>query len=399
VKLATLGLAAAAMMAPVAAQADIWSLGWTSLAKGDVGSVRLTTANTLDSHGGYNVLNATGNFDNKAITGLTSPATAGSVFLSSDGKFSLDDVLFNSGQHVSGNGLGLALSNGGEVVLKGFGSGPQPIASTNGPFSQEVVFPTASRDSNGQYADLTTLKLIDLTSALNNSLHVTVDGSKISATFQPQGISLSDLASALGYTNFNWKQTITQRDSPYSGFAEQIPHLDPIEGGYSWDPPDHAFPYYYDQNNTSATGSNLRDATVGGNILRFYDQPANPCYGPDFIITYGCGDHVTDGYTYFTTDLVGVRANGSFESLAEFKWKSNFDALFRDGTVGVGPGGVVYNTTNLDEYIISSTGGSQLLSQQSLIDDSVPEPSTWALMILGFASVGALLRRRRLMVA
>ena len=75
--------------------------------------------------------------------------------------------------------------------------------------------------------------------------------------------------------------------------------------------------------------------------------------------------------------------------LFTFKWMSTFN-----GTAG--------GTAQLKDYQPidpgSGTGGVTLLSVDYPLSDvqsGVPEPSTWALMLLGFAGLGFLAHRRR----
>jgi hypothetical protein len=56
-------------------------------------------------------------------------------------------------------------------------------------------------------------------------------------------------------------------------------------------------------------------------------------------------------------------------------------------------GGSPYSVTT--RYTISAPGGGSALSTITLSSAAVPEPGTWALMIVGFGGAGALLRRRR----
>ncbi len=44
-------------------------------------------------------------------------------------------------------------------------------------------------------------------------------------------------------------------------------------------------------------------------------------------------------------------------------------------------------------------GGSSVYADNFAFDTAVPEPSTWAMLILGFASAGTMIRRRRMLTA
>jgi hypothetical protein len=87
----------------------------------------------------------------------------------------------------------------------------------------------------------------------------------------------------------------------------------------------------------------------------------------------------------FSTFLVGFRSDGTYGKLYEFDWETNFN-----GTSG----GIstLVNLSPIDEG--SGYGGVTLLGEQYLLEASVPEPSTWAMMILGFAGIGFMAYRR-----
>jgi hypothetical protein len=51
-----------------------------------------------------------------------------------------------------------------------------------------------------------------------------------------------------------------------------------------------------------------------------------------------------------------------------------------------------------EEYIITPAGGG-LLGNSSIIIDVVPEPSTWAMMLIGFVGLGFAFRRRKMSFA
>jgi PEP-CTERM motif len=55
---------------------------------------------------------------------------------------------------------------------------------------------------------------------------------------------------------------------------------------------------------------------------------------------------------------------------------------------------ITANFSRVDEVIISGSG-SAFLHDNTQIDPAVPEPSTWAMMLLGFAGLGFLAYRRQ----
>lgn len=69
---------------------------------------------------------------------------------------------------------------------------------------------------------------------------------------------------------------------------------------------------------------------------------------------------------------------------------------YSEGTVLAGGG--VYSWTQ--KYTITATSGAeQRTASPTALAVAVPEPGTWALMILGFGGAGAMIRRRRLVAA
>ena len=52
-----------------------------------------------------------------------------------------------------------------------------------------------------------------------------------------------------------------------------------------------------------------------------------------------------------------------------------------------------------DAALAVVTGPAGAIERDNVIIAEVPEPATWAMMILGFGGVGAMMRRRRYAVA
>ena len=120
------------MLAAGAAQATSWNVAFTGTggANRDTAAFRLLTSNTQNGAGGYNIRGATGQIDGFAITGLIAPGTAGTYFVSTDGRWNLDNTLFGSAPFMSNNGWGFTLANGSEVNV--WAASPNSHAVANG---------------------------------------------------------------------------------------------------------------------------------------------------------------------------------------------------------------------------------------------------------------------------
>ena len=58
-----------------------------------------------------------------------------------------------------------------------------------------------------------------------------------------------------------------------------------------------------------------------------------------------------------------------------------------------------FGNDRVTEVILSSTGNSFEVDSFAVTKGAVPEPATWAMMIMGFGVAGALLRRRQYALA
>jgi hypothetical protein len=122
--------------------------------------------------------------------------------------------------------------------------------------------------------------------------------------------------------------------------------------------------------------------------------------------------------SYFSVDG-GATALGYFSTGENFgdgwqasHWKAPTAAPFCDGLLGVmnpyACNGRTGTVTGLDLALFDAIGwnvnvdvlaGPYAYTTSQMADAYVPEPSTWALMIMGFGATGALLRRRRMVPA
>lgn len=98
----------------------------------------------------------------------------------------------------------------------------------------------------------------------------------------------------------------------------------------------------------------------------------------------------------------------SFTAPTSTPSNTTFETLLQGTVTGVNSGGVFVNFDNavrtfassagpftfaLNDVSISSNSATQIVSGQ--IQAAVPEPGTWAMMLIGFGGMGLALRRRR----
>lgn len=227
------------------------------------------------------------------------------------------------------------------------------------------------------------------------SISLYTDGPSIDAVFTPSlFVTLDQAAAALGYSGFNWQQTVDYipdpnpyrlRENPFETL--EPPFLDPVPGGYFTGPENHSYPFYYDN---SIIGNYESD---DGYSLGFHDLPSDYCLSGGIGNTMPlCGfrNAAPGEAIYFTTYLVGVNLDGTAgDPLFSFKWKSDYN-----GTVG----GTVTLSNELPADPGSGYGGTTLLSTR-YYGSSVPEPSAWLLLLSGFTAAGAALRIQRRQIA
>jgi hypothetical protein len=144
-----------------------------------------------------------------------------------------------------------------------------------------------------------------------------------------------------------------------------------------------------------------------------YDYDVNTPLFPSWsgTITTDCNNCILGD-----SDIVSININISFDPINVFAIAGNeqndltatpsgiffnFDdgsfpisyetVLFAHDLFGIG----VYSALDSEQTSISSGGGPNGLGLVQLAAAAVPEPSTWAMMILGFAGIGAVTYRRR----
>lgn len=235
------------------------------------------------------------------------------------------------------------------------------------------------------------------------------------ASFTPNfNLSLQQAAQLMGFTKFNWQQTITYLPAPspfyqnplLPGVSEPVNLIappsfsDPIKGGY-FNYPDQnngAFPFYY-KNAPELTGNNIQFGGLTfnvpffglGNTIYFADAPSDDCL-------FGGSGKACGGSTVragqlseidFTTALVGVLGNGGFVPLATWKWSDNFNGDCASGIF------VCLSNTSFPLDPQSGTGGAWQRSDVTYYPSEVPAPGTLPLFASGIVGLGLLRWRRK----
>jgi len=68
---------------------------------------------------------------------------------------------------------------------------------------------------------------------------------------------------------------------------------------------------------------------------------------------------------------------------------------FAGGDASTGPNGSIFFTPGDDFTVIAFSGGQTIGTGTSAFEGGVPEPASWAMMLMGFCALGAALRSRR----
>jgi hypothetical protein len=99
-----------------------------------------------------------------------------------------------------------------------------------------------------------------------------------------------------------------------------------------------------------------------------------------------------DGLTFLGSVMGGVTFNFASGGVNGFQLRGI------DPGLGLDPNNPLSFVTGLTFAVVSGSTNISLLQTPVTVDTgSVPEPATWAMLILGFAAAGAMLRRRRLL--
>lgn len=159
-------------------------------------------------------------------------------------------------------------------------------------------------------------------------------------------------------------------------------------------------------NNTFPIGPWLQDTSTSrwvtptSNAATSYDPSANGTYTFSLNFVLSAADAAKASFNgRFAVDnfISGATLNGkaitTFGSGGFSSW-TKFAALRKDGGFNGGNNVLSFNVVNA-----AQNGGNPLGFRAEFLASSVPEPTTWAMMIGGFGIVGGAMRRRRTMVA
>jgi hypothetical protein len=245
--------------------------------------------------------------------------------------------------------------------------------------STSAIADTGTASLVGSFAPITLLDALQgaVTVSTGGPFSALGEPTVMTAKFTPNfGLSLAQAAQLGGFTGFNWVQTVVS-DPPLQardihGNLLGLSYPDPPPGGYLGHPGSSS-PFFYTQ-------ADLPHTT---NTLSFEDQPRDSCFSQILACN---GNRVPDKHSVFETELVGVLAgNIDGPDLFDFTWTSNYSGVL---------GGVAIKGNDLIDSG-GGTGGVTILSETYFPTAAVPEPTTWAMMLLGFAGIGFLAYRRK----
>lgn len=101
--------------------------------------------------------------------------------------------------------------------------------------------------------------------------------------------------------------------------------------------------------------------------------------------TYTITGDLTGTTTFFAGSASDVQASGAYGP----NWTSS---AWSKIAFNVGPGSYTFNITGPGQ---AGTPAGLALRLDTILAAPVPEPATWAMMLLGFGAIGASMRRRR----
>ena len=193
----------------------------------------------------------------------------------------------------------------------------------------------------------------------NGSLELTGDRTRFAAgNIYPgaSAISLADLSTVLGLT-FNWR---------IAGNS-----TNPYNPGY-----------------TPALRLHIFDAGAGARKELVWEGAYNNTYGATARDTW---------YTSSVLDKFYMSGKSENEGMTIAQWASSLNSGSFVAGISVGSGGdagLGYHAFADNVNFLTTSGNTTFNFETSKIAAAVPEPSTWAFMIFGFAAVGFAMRKR-----
>jgi hypothetical protein len=181
------------------------------------------------------------------------------------------------------------------------------------------------------------------------AIHWTPGSITMAATFSPKAMTLTEAAQLGGYDHFNWYQ-IAQEYPGSSLSGHPAPFVDPPMdlfglpiGGLGVQRAD-GLPFYWDETHCFECESKYylydpSNTSVDDKTLSFEDLPM------DIYIPL-LGDKMS-----FTTQLVGIRSDGTWDALSTFNWSSDYHCGLIDCTGGL------LGSRNLDPFPVGGIGG------------------------------------------
>lgn len=166
------------------------------------------------------------------------------------------------------------------------------------------------------------------------------------------------------------------------------------------------------------TTSNVRTAPIASELsVRAHTpgQAANATGGTG-IYTFNLGSAVSFDYSFFGTAITGATVGvtnlltgdtasfdaalfGSPNTSGAIQGSQQLGFGFLNGGFGGIFGDINFDANQNNTFQINLNGGGQTLTAFAQIGSgavaAVPEPATWAMMLLGFGAMGVSLRRRR----
>jgi hypothetical protein len=153
---------------------------------------------------------------------------------------------------------------------------------------------------------------------------------------------------------------------------------------------------WLDANETghAATGSgiNLVQSGLGGTLKVTYTGSNSS------VLAYGT-NLIT--FSFSNAWVLGGLSTASFNGFNDSTWPStaSFTSDFIDPTRFENPSFILtFNSTGVGHASGKSLSNFNASATGNFAADAIPEPASWALMIMGFGGVGAMLRNRRRVV-